>query len=173
MPTAKHLLLQQTAAAFAGRPDMPLMASLDTLTDAEFAWQPDASTPTIEHLVRHIAWAKSHYCHEAFNTPMPIDDPSLNADGDHPTLPNEFPCGAAYAQSSAPGVAGALALLQQSHRTLTTCLEGLPEEALDLPLPTRHGRSAAHFFTIMLMHDLYHAGQIRTRRTFHARFHSP
>ena len=33
------------------------------------------------------------------------------------------------------------------------------------PVPGRHGRSAAHLFWVLLMHDLYHAGQIRTRRT--------
>jgi hypothetical protein len=167
MPTAKQLLIDQTAGAFAGRADMPLMAALDGVTDGEFSWQPDRNTPSIEHLVRHVAWAKSVYCREAFSTPMPIDDPDVNADGDHASLPNEFPCGAAYGRAAVPGIAGAIELLRRAHRTLTECLESLSDDALDRPLATRHGKSAANFFWIMVMHDLYHAGQIRTRRTLY------
>ena len=61
----------------------------------------------------------------------------------------------------------AIKLLETSHAILTKCLETLPDEALDQPIPTHHGKSAAHFFWIMIMHDLYHAGQIRTRRTMY------
>ena len=52
-----------------------------------------------------------------------------------------------------------------AHDVLTGCLESCTEESLELPIPNHHGKSAAHFFWIMIMHDLYHAGQIRTRRT--------
>lgn len=167
MLTAKQLLLKQTAEAFSGRPDMPLMASLVGIAQDEASWQPDEATPSVEQLVRHLAWAKSRYCYEAFGRPMVLDDPSVNADGDSSHLPAEFPCGAAWGDHSAPGIDQAIKLLEQSHRLLTECLESFPEEAMDQPLPTRHGRSAAHFFWILLMHDLCHAGQIRTRRTLY------
>ena len=167
MLTPKHLLLQLTTAAFTGRPDMPLAASLDGVTQPEAAWQPDPATPSIEHLVRHVAWAKSHYCHEAFGRPLPLTDPTVNADGDSPDLSPNFPCGAGWGRDQSPGIAGAIDLLHRAHRTLTECLAACPEDALERPLPTRHGQSAAHFFQVMLMHDLYHAGQIRTRRTLY------
>jgi hypothetical protein len=164
--TAKQLLLHQTALAFSGRPDMSLMAALKDITQAEGDYRPSPTTPTTEQLVRHVAWTKSHDCHEAFGQPMVIDDPSIDYNsGDHPELPWEFPCGAAWGITQSPGIAGAVALLTEAHRTLTDCLESCPDEMLDQPLPTRHGKSAAHFFTIMLIHDLYHAGQIRSRRT--------
>ena len=165
MLTAKQLLLKQTAAAYADSPDMSLKSALAHVTPREAAWQPDDDTPSIEQLVRHIAWAKSSYCRDAFAAPMPIDDPAVNEDGDHADLPWEFPCGAAYGRDLAPGIAGALELLEKSHRQVLGCLESCVDDALDEPVSTRHGKSAAHFFTTMLMHDLYHAGTIRTRRT--------
>ena len=66
-----------------------------------------------------------------------------------------------------------LTLLDQAHKLLVGCLEALPEEALDEPIPTQwHGESAAHFFWIMVMHRVSHAAQIRTiRRAYGSRTH--
>jgi len=165
MLTAKQLLLKQTAEAFSGRPDMPLMATLEGITQKQASWQPDLSVPTIEQIVRHVAWAKSHYCHQGFGTAMVLQDDSVNNDGDCAAFPLEFPCGAGWGMESRAGIDGAVGLLEESHAVLTRCLEGCSDDALDRPIPTNHGKSAAHFFWIMIMHDLYHAGQIRTRRT--------
>lgn len=167
MLTAKQLLLKQTAEAFRGRPDMPLMASLNAITQQEASWRANESTPSIEQLVRHIAWAKSRFCQQGFGAAMILIDPCVNDDGDSADLPWEFPCGAAWGWLSAPGIGGALELLEQSHRNLTHCLDTCSDEALEQPIPTHHGKSAANFFWIMVMHDLYHAGQIRTRRTLY------
>jgi len=165
MPSAKQLLLKQTAEAFSGRSDMPLMASLADITQAEALWCPDKESPSAEQIVRHVAWAKARYCQQAFGTEMPIVDDSINDNGDSADLPWEFPCGAAWGSSAAQDIHEAIKLLTQSHTILTKCLETIPDDALDQPLPTHHGKSAAHFFWIMIMHDVYHAGQIRTRRT--------
>jgi hypothetical protein len=165
MLTAKQLLINQTAEAFRGRPDMPLMASLEGITQEEASWRPDEATPTIEQIVRHIAWAKSRFCQQGFGTPMVLRDPSVNDDGDSADLPYEFPCGAAWGCGSAEGIEGAIKLLEQAHRVLTECLESCTEESLEKSIPTNHGKSTANFFWVMLMHDIYHAGQIRTRRT--------
>ncbi len=146
---------------------MPLMASLDGITQQEATWQPDEKTPTIEQIVRHIAWAKSRFCQQGFTTPMVLIDKNVNDDGDTADLPWEFPCGAAFGTTIAGGIAEAVKLLQQAHRVLTECLESFPEAKLEEPIPTHHGKTAANFFWIMLMHDLYHSGQIRTRRTFY------
>jgi hypothetical protein len=167
MLIAKQLLVRQTAEAFRGRPDMPLMASLEGVTQAEASWRPDENTPTIEQIVRHVAWAKSRFCREGFGTPMVLDDPGVNDQGDSADLPWEFPCGAAWGARSSKGITNAIGLLEQAHRVLTECLESCTEERLEQPIPTHHGKSAANFFWIMLMHDLYHAGQIRTRRTIY------
>jgi DinB superfamily len=168
MLSAKQLLLKQTAEAFSGRPDMPLMASLDGITQPEASWRQDESTPSIEQIVRHVAWAKSRFCQEGFGRDMVLIDDRVDGEGDSPDLPRLFPCGAAWGKDLAPGIGGAVRLLEQSHRVLRQCLESCSDEALDQPIPTHHGKSAAHFFWIMLMHDLYHSGQIRTRRTLFA-----
>jgi uncharacterized damage-inducible protein DinB len=168
MLTARQLLLKQTAEAFRGRADMPLMASLEGIMQEEASWQPDEATPTIEQIVRHVAWSKCHYCREGLGRPMVLIDESVNADGDSPSVPWEFPCGAAWGISLCPGITEAVKLLEQAHRVITECLEGCSDEALAQPIPTRHGASsAAHFFWVMIMHDLYHAGQIRTRRSLY------
>jgi hypothetical protein len=162
---AKSLLLKQTADAFRGRPDMPIMASLDGITQAEASWSADANIPTIEQIVRRVGWAKSSFCHQGFGTPMVLVDPLVNDDGDSPDLPREFPCGAGWGRELAAGIGGAIKLLEQAHGVLTRCLETCSDDALEKPIPTHHGKTAANFFWVMLMHDLYHAGQIRTRRT--------
>jgi hypothetical protein len=115
--------------------------------------------------VRHVAWTKSRYCHEGFAAPMALADPCVDDNGDAAAVPWEFPCGAAWGCAVAGGIGEAVKLLEQSHRVLVACLGACSEEALARPVPTRHGRSAANLFWILLMHDAYHAGQIRTRRT--------
>ena len=164
MLTAKQLLLKQTTEAFGGRPDMTLLFALKDITDKEASWRPDESLPTIEHLVRHLAWAKSTYCAQAFGREMIIHDNTMNADGDCADLPWEFPCGAGWGRAQAPGIAGAISLLERAQRMVVECLESCPEEKLEQPVEGRHGKSAANLFWVLLMHDVYHAGQIRSRR---------
>ncbi|HEV2296740.1 MAG TPA: DinB family protein [Tepidisphaeraceae bacterium] len=161
------------ADAFSGRPDMSLLASLNGITQQEASWQPDASTPSIEQLVRHIAWSKSRFCERGFGRPMILVDPAVNDDGDSAELAWEFPCGAAWGCQREPGIGAAVRLLEQSQQTFADCLNACSHEALEQPIPTHHGKSAANFFSIMLMHDLYHAGQIRTRRTLYVSSRRP
>jgi len=183
MLTVKQLLVTQLAQAFEGRPDMPLMASLAGVSEAEAAWRPgwdvtgsEASrsqvspepTPSIDEIVRHIAWAKSRFCQQAFGTPMIIDDRAVTPDGDSEGVPFEMPCGCLWGLTTHPGIDGAVTLLREAHAVMTRCLTDLEETKLDQPLPVRHGSSAWNFFWTMLMHDVYHAGQIRTRRTMYA-----
>ena len=120
MLTAKDLLITQTAAAFRGRADMPLMASLERITREEAWWRIDEATPTIEQIVRHIAWAKSRYCQQAFGTPMVLDDDSVDGEGDCATLPTNFPA-AAHGGNRAyhPASPERSQLLEQSHQVLT------------------------------------------------------
>jgi DinB superfamily len=167
MPGAKELLLKQVAEAFRGRADMPLMASLDGITQAEASWRMDESTPNIEQIVRHVAWAKSRFCRQGFGTEMVLRDDRVNDDGDSADLPMEFPCGAAWGWDLEPGIGGAVRLLEQSQGVLARCLESCSDEALEKPIPCPHGKTGANFFWVMLMHDIYHAGQIRTRRTMY------
>jgi len=166
--TGKQLLLDHTTSAFSGRADMSLMASLKDITQEEASWRPDDSTPTAEQLVRHVAWAKTKYCHDGFGAAMVLQDPSVDENGDTPGIPWEFPCGAGFGAADAPGIEKAVELLEQAHRVVVQCLQTCTEESLERAIPGRHGKSAAHLFWILLMHDTYHAGQIRTRRKLSA-----
>lgn len=168
MPTAKQLLLTQLAQSFEGRPDMPLMATLAGIAPEEAAWQPSPMTPSIDHIVRHIAWSASVYCRDAFATSMVADDTGVSPEGDTAGIPWEFPCGSGFARDTQPGIEGAIDLVRRSQAVLLACLEALPDDQLDQPINNRHGKSAAHFFWLMTMHNLSHAGQIRTRRTMYA-----
>src|ERR1700722_615695 len=104
MLTAKQLLIRQTAQAVSGRADMPLMASLEGITQEQASWRPDEKTPTIEQIVRHVAWAKSRFCQQGFGTAMVLIDDAVNGDGDSGDLPWEFPCGAAWGAGVASGI---------------------------------------------------------------------
>jgi len=147
---------------------MSLMGSLEGVTQEEASWVLDKNAPTIEQIVRHVAWAKSRFCQQGFGTAMVLDDPVVNEDGDCADLPWEFPCGAGWGSKSAAGIVEAVQLLRQAQRILNECLESCTEEMLERPMANHHGKkSAANFFWIMIMHDIYHAGQIRTRRTMH------
>lgn len=165
MGSAKAVLTAELAAAFEGRPDMPLMAVLDGVTDAEARWCPSPDAPSIDQIVRHIAWSKSRFCQQAFGVDMVLNDPRVSPEGDTEGVPRDFPCGCAYGVMLRPGIAGAVGLLREAHRVMTRCLDELPEQALAHPLPVHHGSSALNFFWTMVMHDVFHAGQIRTRRT--------
>jgi hypothetical protein len=162
----KELLLKQTLDAFSGQRDMSIKAALAGITQEEASWRADESMPTAEQIVRHVAWAKNWYCFQGFSVPMVIEDAGVNENGDGGGLPWEFPCGAAWGQAIEPGIEGAVGLLDRAHAVLVKCLEGCSEEGLGMPIPTRHGKvSAANFFTVMIIHDAYHAGTIRARRS--------
>jgi hypothetical protein len=167
MSGVKELLLKQTIEAFSGRPDLPIKAALLDITQGEASWRPGEAIPTAEELVRHVAWAKSWYCREAFGKPMPLEDAWTAKGAEELELFQYCPCGAGWGRGQTDDICQAIGLLDQAQGILTECLDSCSEESLDRPIPTRHGKSAAHFFWIMAMHDLYHAGQIRTRRTMY------
>ncbi len=162
--SVKSALLQQLASAFDGRRDMSLLPALDGVTDEFAVWRPSPDTPSIEQIARHIAWSKNRFCQQGFGVKMILDDPAVDDEGDTDGVPWEFPCGCMWGATLLPGVVGAIDLLRATHEVMRGCLEGLDEAALAAPLPVRHGETAFHFFWTMIMHDLFHAGQIRTRR---------
>jgi uncharacterized damage-inducible protein DinB len=145
MLSVKDLLTKQTAEAFGTSDEMSLKSSLWQITQEEASWSPGPKRPSAEQIVRHVAACKSGYCHQGFGTPQ-LD----------------------ISSEAAPNVQKSIELLEAAQQTLVQCLAGCSEEDLSRPIPVRfHGQSAAHFFWIMLMHDIWHGGQIRTRRSAH------
>ncbi len=139
--TAKDLLLHQTYLAFEGDPEMSLKASLQGVTDEIAARVLVDRSWSIEQIVYHVASVKINYCRQGFGR--------WRGDCEKPW--GDF--------------AAMLDLLDRAQAHLVSCLESCAAAQLEQPLATQyHGESAAHFFTVMLMHDISHAGQIRTRQ---------
>ena len=143
---AKQLLLKQLHDAYAGDDEMSLQASLGDLSQEEASWRMNDTTWTIEEILYHVAACEIGYCRQGFGKDLAHSRPIGDIDQ-------------------------GLKLLDVAHAHLVGCLEALPEEALDQPIPTQwHGESAAHFFWIMIMHRVSHAAQIRTiRRAYGSR----
>lgn len=145
---AKELLLKQLHDAYAGDDEMSLKASLGNFSEKEVSWRMNDTTWTIEEILYHVAACEIEYCRQGFGEGLEHGKPI----GD---------------------IEGMVALLDRAHAHLVGCLEALPEEDLDKPIPTEwHGESAAHFFWIMIMHRISHAAQIRAiRRAYGSRTH--
>jgi hypothetical protein len=145
---AKQLLLKQLDDVFSGDDEMSLQASLGDLSQEEAAWRMNDTTWTIKEILYHVASCEIEYCRQGFGKGIGHGKPNGN-------------------------VEQMLKLLDQAHVHLVGCLEALPDEALDEPIPTQwHGESAAHFFWIMILHRASHAAQIRSiRRAYGSRTH--
>lgn len=155
--TAKELILKQVHDAFSGDDEMSLKASIGELTQEEASWKPNDSTWTIEEIIYHIAYWKIEYCRQGFGKWQPEVERTIG------------------------NIDRTIDLLDVAHEHLEQCLRELPDQALDKPIRSKyqgesatvcHGESAAHFFSIMLMHDISHGAQIRAiRRTYGSRTH--
>jgi hypothetical protein len=137
--STKNLLIQQTKLAFSEDPEMSLMVSIKGVTADSAAKRLNDRIWTIEEIVFHVAFWKIEYCRQGFGKwQRPIGSPL----GD-------------FAQT--------VEFLKTAQVHLMECLQTCSEESLSLPIPTRnHGDSAAHFFSVMAIHDVSHAAQIRT-----------
>jgi uncharacterized damage-inducible protein DinB len=145
---AKDLLLKQLHDAYSGFSETSLQASLRDLSQEEASWRLNDTSWTIGEIVYHVAACEIELCRQGFGKGLehgkPVDD-----------------------------IEQAIKLLDRAHALLVGCLEALPEEDLDKPIPTEwHGESATHFFWVMVMHRISHAAQIRTiRRAYGSRTH--
>ena len=140
----KEQLMIRMQAAFAGDEEMSLTAAARGLTPAEAAWPMNAATPTIEEILYHVAKWKIEYCRQGFGK---WQEPYGRPFGDPPAM---------------------LALLDKAQAHLVACLTSCSPDEMDKPLPIRfHGESAAHFFSVMITHDLWHGAQIDMIRRAH------
>jgi uncharacterized damage-inducible protein DinB len=137
----KDLLVMQTMESFENNPEMSLLSSVQDLTQKEAEWKLNDSTWTIEEILFHVASSKLYYCKQGFS--------KWNE-------PEEKPFG---------NITAMVYMNRKAHNHLLECLRGCTEEDLLKPIPTRcHGKTAANFFWIMIMHDINHGAQIRTIR---------
>jgi len=135
----KDLLIHQTKLAFSEDSEMSLMISIQGLAAETAVKRLNDRIWTIEEIVFHVAFWKIEYCRQGFGK------------WDHPVRS----CLGDFNQT--------VDLLVAAQAHLMECLQSCSEETLSQPISTRcHGESAAHFFSIMAIHDVSHATQIRT-----------
>jgi uncharacterized damage-inducible protein DinB len=146
----KEMLKKQLIDAFDRDDEMSLMCSVDNLSQDEWEWKLYPSSWTIKETLYHIAECKIGYCKSGFN---------LWKD-ELPEFPNS--------------IAAMDALSVTAHKHLLQCLEQCSESDLVAPLPIHsHGESAANFFYVMAVHDIWHGSQIQTiRRAFNNKIDS-
>ena len=131
----KELLTKQTKQAFKG--EMSLMGALKDICQEEASWRLNETTWTIDEIIYHVAACKIEYCKQGFGK---WDSEYSRTVGD---------------------IQASLDLLNMAQEHLTECLSNCTLEDLDRPISTQfHGQSAAHFFWIMIMHDISHGAQI-------------
>lgn len=150
--SAKPILEAQLEAAFHASSFHSLMGSLKGITEDEARWVPPRykSFPhqkgSVLSLAFHTAGDKFVLMSHAFG------------DGQFgwPQVQNRF-------ESLGGGLSAALALANEGHSLVLTCLREWPEERLEEQRPYYGGKSfaARRIFEIVAEHDLYHSGQIR------------
>jgi uncharacterized damage-inducible protein DinB len=147
--SVKKILIKETHEAFSGNDEMSLMTSLNEIEQKEAEWNLNETTWTIEEILFHVASSKIEYCKQGFGQ---WKDEYEKPFGD---------------------IGKMIQLLERAQSHLMECLHGCSDEDLMKPIQTKfHGESAAHFFWIMIMHDISHGAQIRTiRRAYGSRTH--
>lgn len=143
----KKSLLKQTDQAFSGNDEMSLKAFLSDLSQEEASWRFNDTTWTIEEILYHVASCKIEYCRQGFG--------KWQSDYGKPL----------------GRIDRMMELLDRAQEHLLECLRECSEQDLTKPIATAfHGESAAHFFSIMLMHDISHGAQIgMIRRAYGSR----
>jgi hypothetical protein len=131
----KELLTKQIKEAFEG--EMSLKGALEGLSQDEASWRMNDTTWTIDEIIYHVAVCKIEYCKQGFGK---WDFEYSKTVGD---------------------IQASLDLLNKAQEHLAECLLSCALEDLDRPIGTKfHGQSTAHFFWIMIMHDISHGAQI-------------
>jgi uncharacterized damage-inducible protein DinB len=125
--------------AFSADQEMSLMAAVSRLEAEHLSVKRDDQTWSIEEILYHVGSCKLEYCRQGFQLATPQW---------------EWPRG---------DLAGIMVALRAAHAHMIRCLETCEGQDLGKSVPTRfHGETAAHFFSVMAMHDTAHAAQIRS-----------
>jgi uncharacterized damage-inducible protein DinB len=129
-----------------------LLANLRDVTPEDWLWVPPQGKRSIRDIVRHIGHCKFMWYSQSFG------DGSFTWDGVHKT-----------SLDRAATVAGAVDWLRQGHALLHESIAALTDADLDRPRQTLWGeeRDTRHIITLLIEHDIYHAGEINHIRSLH------
>jgi len=136
--SAKEVLDHQIRLAFCEDDEMSVMAAIEGHGDEIMDKRISDDTWSVGEILYHAAFAKIKYCKEGWGKWSNEIEPPLD------------------------DLEAMKALLIKANDHLLECLRTLDEDDLDKPLSlSYHGKSAYHFFSVMVIHDTAHAAQIR------------
>lgn len=153
-----------------------LCESLDGLTDEEYKWRPTPDTLTLDQLLPPEAedW-RTYYA--KFPTPPPLStiEHKIGHLATCKLMYAEYAFGEGrlswgWSDLRVPRTLDAMrAYLGDAHRTLRGYLDGLVDIDLRTLQKTNWGEQwpAERILWVIIAHDCYHAGQIRTMRAFY------
>ena len=149
---AVNELLYLLDEAFAGEDWHSLLGNLRAVAPEEWNWTPPGGERTIRDIVQHVASCKLMYENHAFgDAALDWDDPLVAGAG------------------ILTDADAALAWLRDSHAVLRASIAGLDDAELARPRRTNWGelKETRWIISIMIQHDLYHAGEINHLRSLY------
>lgn len=147
-------LLYHIDQAFEGQEWHALLPNLRSVPPEAWSWIPPGGHRSIRSIVQHVGGCKLMYENHAFgNAALTWDHPLVA--GDEATV----------------DLASAIAWLGDGHERLRRAIATLADEDLDRSRMTNWGepRETRWILTVMIQHDVYHAGEINHLRALHDR----
>ncbi|MFC1601120.1 DinB family protein [Candidatus Sumerlaeota bacterium] len=118
--------------------EMSLMATASQIKAEQLALKSGEPSWSVEEILWHVGFWKLEYCRQGFA----LEAPAWKwPKGDMPEI---------------------LKTLRVAHQHMLACLANCSAADLEKSVPTKcHGESAAHLFSVLAMHDIAHAAQLR------------
>ena len=136
----KQVIRHYCDLAFEKDEEMSLMETVSAVKPDHLALRLNDGGWSVEEILKHVGFWKSEYCRQGFEIAA---------------SEWEWPEG---------DLGGMAKALRTAHKHMCACLEACSEEDLAKSILTRfHGETAAHFFSVMAMHDISHAVEQRER----------
>jgi uncharacterized damage-inducible protein DinB len=151
-------LLYLLDEAFEGNEEHSLLGNLRTVTPDDWLWVPLGDARSISQIVRHVGACKYMYENHAFGDGnLTWSDPLLEG-------PKEQ-------DKAVPAVEGLIDWLREGQRRLRQSIAALDDDELGRPRKTHWGELAESrwIISVMIQHDLYHAGEINHIRALRQR----
>ena len=139
--------------AFQGTEWHSLLGNLNSLTPEDWTWVPEGGERSIRDIIQHIGGTKFMYHNHAFgDATLSWDSPFVNGDGRLSTL------------------SSALTWLHEGQDLLRQSVALLDDSELLRPRMTNWGepKETRWIITVMIEHDLYHAGEINHIHSLHS-----
>lgn len=147
-------LLSLLDEAFEDQEWHALLSNLRTVTPDAWIWVPPSGHRSIRSIVQHVGGCKFMYENHAFG------DATLT--WDHPLVTGD---------ETTTDLDSAIPWLRKGHERLRHSIADLTDDDLDRPRMTNWGelKATRWIVTVMIQHDLYHAGEINHLRALHDR----